>query len=177
MAFVTFLLIYLSNKLPTKQCSILKLCEQCIHRYVNIVNLASYYYLLFPRLSPQSIEYSGGLSTLNLVTCHLPPILVRVYPQILHFSSLEARHFCTSFITSILSTVITGIGIPANFNSCEHDLWVRRFTTPSDQDFASTISAQSCMTAFRAIWISLSHPIIKGIILLEPFSPAICIID
>ena len=40
MPFVTSLLKYVSNKLPTKQCSRVKLCEQCIHRYAEIVNLA-----------------------------------------------------------------------------------------------------------------------------------------
>ena len=44
MPFVASLFIYLSKKLHTKQCSRSKLCEQCIHRYVKIVNLASQLY-------------------------------------------------------------------------------------------------------------------------------------
>ena len=34
MPFDASLPIYLSNKLPTKSCSRVELCEQCIHRYV-----------------------------------------------------------------------------------------------------------------------------------------------
>ena len=44
MPFVASLFIYFSKKLHTKQCSRSKLCEQCIRRYVKIVNLASQLY-------------------------------------------------------------------------------------------------------------------------------------
>ena len=44
MPFVASLFIHLSKKLHTKQCSRSKLCEQCIRRYVKIVNLASQLY-------------------------------------------------------------------------------------------------------------------------------------